>query len=122
MPPHTAPGPNSALSLGADNHSPGHGSNGGKPARPGEPAPELSLGLRFPDGFTWGAATSAYQVEGATTEDGRGDSVWDAFCREAGRVRNGHTGDIAADHYHRYPADLDLMKNLGLHSYRFSIA
>jgi beta-glucosidase len=78
--------------------------------------------LTFPDGFSWGAATSAYQVEGSTKEDGRGDSVWDAFCREPGRVRDGDTGDIAADHYHRYPADLDLMKSLGLHSYRFSIA
>jgi len=80
------------------------------------------LGLTFPDGFVWGAATSAYQVEGATREDGRGDSVWDAFCREPGRVRDGHTGEMAADHYHRYPDDLDLMRDLGLHSYRFSIA
>jgi beta-glucosidase len=83
---------------------------------------EARLGLTFPAGFTWGAATSAYQVEGATSEDGRGESVWDAFCREQGRVRDGDTGDVAADHYHRYPDDLDLMKSLGLHSYRFSIA
>src|SRR5436190_24256397 len=86
------------------------------------PRPDAIKGLTFPDGFSWGAATSAYQVEGSTKEDGRGDSVWDAFCREPGRVRDGDTGDIAADHYHRYPADLDLMKSLGLHSYRFSIA
>jgi beta-glucosidase len=87
-----------------------------------ESLPQAMLGLTFPDGFSWGAATSAYQIEGATKEDGRGDSVWDAFCREPGRVRDGHNGDIAADHYHRYPADLDLIKSLGLHSYRFSIA
>src|SRR5258705_4706173 len=87
-----------------------------------EPRPETPLGLMFPAGFTWGAATSAYQIEGATTEDGRGDSVWDAFCREPGRVRDSHTGEPAADHYHRYPSDLDLMHGLGLHSYRFSIA
>ena len=87
-----------------------------------EPAPETPLGLTFPAGFTWGAATSAYQIEGATAEDGRGDSVWDAFCREPGRVRNADTGEPAADHYHRYPSDLDLMQSLGLHSYRFSIA
>lgn len=87
-----------------------------------EASPEAPLGLRFPDGFQWGAATSAYQIEGATKEDGRGDSVWDAFCRTPGRVFGGHNGDVAADHYHRFPADLDLMKSLGLHSYRFSIA
>src|SRR5262245_1513195 len=86
-----------------------------------EPLPEV-LGLTFPPGFCWGAATSAYQIEGAAKEDGRGDSVWDTFCRDPGRVRDGDTGDVAADHYHRYPADLDLMKSLGLHSYRFSIA
>jgi beta-glucosidase len=80
------------------------------------------LGLSFPDGFVWGAATSAYQVEGAAKEDGRGDSVWDTFSRAPGKVRNGDTGDVAADHYHRYLEDLDLMKELGLHSYRFSIS
>lgn len=84
--------------------------------------PEATLGLTFPTGFVWGAATSAYQIEGATKEDGRGESVWDTFCREPGRVRNGDTGDVAADHYHRYQSDLDLIKSLGLHSYRFSIA
>jgi beta-glucosidase len=95
-------------------------------AAPGRPAsgtaPEGSLGLHFPDGFVWGAATSAYQVEGAAKEDGRGESVWDTFSRTPGKTRNGDTGDIAADHYHRYLEDLDLMKDLGLHSYRFSIA
>ncbi len=73
---------------------------------------------RFPADFAWGAATSAYQVEGAAKEDGRGPSVWDVFDG----VHNGDTGDVAADHYHRYVEDLDLMKRLGLKSYRFSIS
>ncbi|MET7671269.1 GH1 family beta-glucosidase [Micromonospora luteifusca] len=78
--------------------------------------------LRFPDNFGWGAATSAYQIEGAAKEDGRGESVWDTFSRVPGRIRNGDTGDVAADHYHRYAEDLDLMRDLGLRSYRFSIS
>ncbi|MEU0546174.1 GH1 family beta-glucosidase [Micromonospora sp. NPDC005979] len=78
--------------------------------------------LRFPRHFGWGAATSAYQIEGATKEDGRGESVWDTFSRVPGRTRNGDTGDVAADHYHRYAEDLDLMRDLGLRSYRFSIS
>ncbi|MGC4772356.1 GH1 family beta-glucosidase [Micromonospora sp. DT44] len=78
--------------------------------------------LRFPRHFGWGAATSAYQIEGATKEDGRGESVWDTFSRVPGRTRNGDTGDVAADHYHRYVEDLDLMRDLGLRSYRFSIS
>ncbi len=77
---------------------------------------------RFPAGFRWGAATSAYQIEGAVRDDGRGLSIWDTFARERGRTRNGATGDVAADHYHRYAADLDLMRDLGLRSYRFSVA
>jgi beta-glucosidase len=76
----------------------------------------------FPDGFVWGAATSAYQVEGATTEEGRGPSIWDTFCRTPGRVRSGDTGDVAADHYHRMAQDVALMHELGLKSYRFSVA
>ncbi|MET8529005.1 GH1 family beta-glucosidase [Micromonospora sp. NPDC005172] len=78
--------------------------------------------LRFPRDFGWGAATSAYQIEGAAKEDGRGESVWDTFSRLPGRTRNGDTGDVAADHYHRYAEDLDLMRDLGLRSYRFSIS
>ncbi|MET8833243.1 GH1 family beta-glucosidase [Micromonospora sp. NPDC004540] len=78
--------------------------------------------LRFPAGFGWGAATSAYQIEGAAKEDGRGESVWDTFSHTPGRTRNGDTGDVAADHYHRYAQDLDLMRGLGLRSYRFSIS
>ncbi|WFF00285.1 GH1 family beta-glucosidase [Micromonospora sp. WMMD964] len=78
--------------------------------------------LRFPEDFGWGAATSAYQIEGAAKEDGRGESVWDTFSRVPGRTRNGDTGDVAIDHYHRYAEDLDLMRDLGLRSYRFSIS
>ncbi|WP_176985201.1 GH1 family beta-glucosidase [Asanoa ishikariensis] len=78
--------------------------------------------MRFPDDFRWGAATSAYQIEGAAKEDGRGASIWDTFSHTPGRTRNGDTGDVAADHYHRWANDLDLMKDLGLRSYRFSIS
>jgi beta-glucosidase len=77
---------------------------------------------RFPAGFAWGVATAAYQIEGAVREDGRGDSVWDTFCRQPGAVRDGHTGDLAADHYHRWREDVELMSRLGISAYRFSIA
>lgn len=77
---------------------------------------------RFPPGFLFGASTAAYQVEGAADEDGRGRSMWDTFCRVPGAVTHGDTGDIACDHYHRVDADLDLMAELGLPAYRFSIA
>ncbi|MEU1161674.1 GH1 family beta-glucosidase [Streptomyces sp. NPDC005921] len=76
----------------------------------------------FPPGFVWGAATAAYQVEGAAAEDGRTPSIWDTFSHTPGRVRNGDTGDIAADHYHRYQGDVALMKDLGLKAYRFSVS
>jgi beta-glucosidase len=79
-------------------------------------------GLSFPAGFTWGTATAAYQIEGAATEDGRGPSVWDTFSHTTGKVRGGDTGDVACDSYHRYPQDADLIKSLGLSTYRFSIA
>ncbi|WP_119727934.1 GH1 family beta-glucosidase [Thermomonospora amylolytica] len=78
--------------------------------------------MPFPARFRWGVATAAYQIEGAAAEDGRGDSVWDVFCREPGRVRDGHTGDVACDHYHRWPEDVALMAGLGIDAYRFSIA
>jgi beta-glucosidase len=78
--------------------------------------------LAFPKGFRWGSATSSYQVEGAVTADGRGPSIWDTFCREPGRIRDGSNGDVAADHYHRYKEDVALMKRLGAQAYRFSIA
>jgi beta-glucosidase len=74
------------------------------------------------DGFVWGAATAAFQVEGATTADGRGESIWDRFAASPGRVANGDTGDPACEHYYRWREDLDLMRSLGLQGYRFSIA
>jgi beta-glucosidase len=78
--------------------------------------------MRFPAGFVFGAATAAYQIEGAADEDGRGWSIWDTFCRTPGAVTHGDTGDIACDHYHRTEADLDLAAQIGLTAYRFSIA
>jgi beta-glucosidase len=78
--------------------------------------------LRFPDGFTWGVATSSYQIEGAVAEDGRGPSIWDTFSHTPGRTANGEHGDVACDHYHRYPEDVTLMADLGVSAYRFSIA
>jgi beta-glucosidase len=76
----------------------------------------------FPSGFLWGAATSAYQIEGGTDEDGRGASIWDTFCATPGKVQNGDTGAIACDSYHRYGQDIALMRELGLNAFRFSIA
>ncbi|NEA56317.1 beta-glucosidase [Streptomyces sp. SID13666] len=78
--------------------------------------------LRFPPGFVWGAATAAYQIEGAVAEDGRTPSIWDTFSHTPGRVHNGDTGDIAADHYHRFRDDVALMSGLHLGAYRFSIS
>jgi beta-glucosidase len=78
--------------------------------------------ITFPDGFLWGAATAAYQIEGAAREGGRGMSVWDTFSHTEGKVAKGHTGDVACDHYHRVEADVALMADLGLQTYRFSIA
>jgi beta-glucosidase len=78
--------------------------------------------MSFPRDFLWGAATSAYQIEGATREDGRGPSVWDEFSTQPGRTYLGQTGDVAADHYHRAEQDVGLMAQLGLNAYRFSIA
>jgi beta-glucosidase len=77
---------------------------------------------KFPEGFLWGAATSAYQVEGAWNEDGKGESVWDRYSHRGGRIARGETGDLACDHYHRMPQDVRLMKELGLKAYRFSLA
>jgi beta-glucosidase len=81
-----------------------------------------ALGRRFPPGFLWGASTSAYQIEGAVDEDGRGRSIWDTFSHTPGKVRRGDTGDIACDSYHRSEEDLRLLSELGLGAYRFSIA
>ncbi|HEX4649169.1 MAG TPA: GH1 family beta-glucosidase [Steroidobacteraceae bacterium] len=76
----------------------------------------------FPAAFRWGCATSAYQIEGAASIDGRGESIWDRFCTQPGRIRDGSSGAVACDHYHRWPADLQLAADLGLNAYRFSIA
>ena len=76
----------------------------------------------FAKNFVWGAASSAYQVEGAYNEDGKGPSIWDVAVREPGHVPEGHTGDIACDHYHRFREDVALMKSLGLKAYRFSLS
>jgi beta-glucosidase len=75
----------------------------------------------FPDGFTWGASTAAYQIEGAAFEDGRGESIWDRFSHTPGKVLNGDTGDVACDHYHRWPEDIAIMQQLGVRNYRMSI-
>src|SRR5580692_8277865 len=88
---------------------------------------QSSRGMRpdrfsFPPGFGWGAATAAYQVEGAANEDGRKPSVWDTFSHIPGHTKNGDTGDVACDHYHRFKDDIKLMSELGIKHYRFSIA
>lgn len=76
----------------------------------------------FPQGFLWGSATASYQVEGAVREDGRGPSIWDTFSHLPGAIAGGDTGDVSTDYYHRYKQDIALMKQLGLQSYRFSVA
>ncbi len=78
--------------------------------------------LRFPEGFHWGVATASYQIEGAWDADGKGPSVWDRFAHTSGRIRNGDTGDVACDSYHRWREDLALLREMNLTSYRFSIA
>lgn len=82
--------------------------------------PDLPHG--FGPDFRWGVATASYQIEGAVTEDGRGPSVWDTFCAEPGRIKDGDTGEVACDHYHRWPEDVALLRDLGADTYRFSIA
>jgi beta-glucosidase len=77
---------------------------------------------RFPDGFLWGTATAAYQVEGAWNEDGKGESIWDRFTHTVGKVKGNTTGDVACDQYHLYPQDIALQKRLNQKSYRFSIS
>lgn len=77
---------------------------------------------QFPHGFLWGAATAAYQIEGGAQEGGRGASIWDAFAHTPGKTYQGHTGDVAIDHFHRYKEDVALMKQIGLKAYRFSLS
>ncbi len=76
----------------------------------------------FPQGFLWGASTAAYQIEGAVREDGRGPSIWDTFSHTPGAIKNGDTGDVACDHYHRWPGDFDLLRQGGFSAYRFSVS
>ncbi len=83
---------------------------------------QFNVSLKFPADFVWGAATSAYQVEGAAWRDGGGDSVWDMLGRIEGRIANGDTGEIACDHYNRYLEDIELMSDIGLQAYRFSVS
>ncbi len=87
-----------------------------------EPDPAASAALTFPQGFTWGTATAAYQIEGAATLDGRTPSIWDTYSHTPGKVKNGDTGDIATDHYHRWREDVALMADLGVGAYRFSLS
>jgi len=82
----------------------------------------VALARRFPSTFLFGAATASYQIEGAAQEDGRGESIWDRFSHTPGKVRDGDTGDVAADHSHRWREDIGLMRELGLDAYRFSVA
>src|ERR1700761_6839229 len=78
--------------------------------------------LTFPAGFTWGAATASYQIEGGSSADGKGISIWDTFSRTPGKVRGGDTGDVACAAHHRSAEDVELMHSLGLNAYRFSIS
>src|ERR1700678_813399 len=89
---------------------------------PGAVPPYDIANARFPDGFLWGMATAAYQVEGAWNENGKGESSWDRYTHTVGKIKGGGTGDIACDAYHLYPQDIALLKSLNLKSYRFSIS
>ena len=89
---------------------------------PADASEAAALAGRFPPGFVFGVASSAYQIEGAADEDGRGPSIWDTFSHTPGRTLNGETGDVACDHYHRWREDVAVMRELGIGSYRFSIS
>jgi len=110
----------------ASDHSAPESGNASGTLLPGTPSPfaepSEQLITTLPADFRWGAATSAYQIEGAVAEDGRTPSIWDTFCRVPGAIDNGDIGDVACDHYHRMPEDVALMRELGLDAYRFSIA
>ena len=84
--------------------------------------PSAGADRTFPAGFLWGSATASYQVEGAAKEDGRGITIWDTFSHTPGKVANGDTGDVADDFYHRYAEDIAMMKDMGLKTFRFSVA
>ena len=90
---------------------------------PATPAmPPLDIGHAFPPDFVWGVATSAFQIEGAAQADGKGESIWDRFCRQPGAIADASNADVACDHYHRLDADLDLIAALGVNAYRFSVS
>ena len=91
---------------------------------PADNRPQAAPGIaaRFPDGFCWGVATSAFQIEGAVKEDGRGASIWDVYAHTPGKIKGGDNADTANDHYHRYRDDVRLMQDIGVKAYRFSIA
>ena len=78
--------------------------------------------IKLPKGFYLGTASAAYQIEGATTQDGRAPSIWDEYVKVPGAIENGDTGDTACDHYNRYSEDVAIMEKLGLNAYRFSIS
>ena len=82
---------------------------------------QKARGLHLPKPFVLGGATAAYQIEGAWNKDGKGESIWDRFCRKPGVIRDGSSGDFACDHYHRWQSDIRLMQALELDAYRFSI-
>jgi beta-glucosidase len=107
-----------AMGISAVSSSGRVGLNPSPPTRPSPAKPPL----KFPGGFSWGVATSAYQIEGAVAADGRGRSIWDTFCERPGTIADGSSGAVACDHYHRWESDLDLVKSLGIGSYRFSVA
>ena len=78
--------------------------------------------MSFKSDFIWGASAASYQIEGAAYEDGKGLSVWDVYCRQPGKIHNDDTGDVSCDHYHRYPEDIGIMKEIGLKGYRLSVS
>src|SRR6202043_2251453 len=78
--------------------------------------------ISFPAGFLWGVSTSAYQIEGAWNENGKGPSIWDTFTHSGGAISGNETGDVACDHYHPWPEDLELLRELGVNAYRFSVS
>ena len=87
-----------------------------------ERAPAELDAAGFPAGFLWGTATSAYQIDGAAREDGRGPSIWDTFAHTEGKTNRGDHGDVACDHYHRWADDVELMADLGHNAYRLSVS
>ncbi|GAA1776067.1 GH1 family beta-glucosidase [Streptomonospora arabica] len=99
-----------------------HVSTVADPTADTETDPGADPAVRFPEGFVWGASTASFQIEGSTTADGRGPSIWDTFSATPGKVLNGDTGDPAVDHYRRYAEDVEIMRDMGIGAYRFSVA